>query len=122
FAVRPTITLKDGEHLDKQSNSIYTGNRIVDRDLNQTLSKNLNWFLDTVERLEKFEKRQATVSLISRLHQEEFLTEKKPIPKTFDAAFDAFLDYKRDVEGMKGKSLLEYSNNSMKRLKLFLLR
>jgi integrase len=119
FSIKPQVKVEPAQ-IDIENLTINTGNRKKDKELNLILQNNYNWFLDTIERLEKFEKTQATVTLISRLHQQEFLTEKKAAPKTFDQALEAYLDNKRDVEGMKGLALLEYTQNFVKRIRGFL--
>jgi site-specific recombinase XerD len=121
FTVRPTIKVST-KQIDTESQTIFTGNRREDKELNKILISNLNWFYETVERLEKYEKTQPTITLISRLHKEEFLTDKKPIPKTFNTALSNYLTHKEEIEGISGKSLLQYSQNFAKRLRLFLER
>lgn len=121
FAVRPTVKATPAQ-LDVAAASVFTGNRKHDKEVNRILHRNLNWFIETVERLERLEKRKVTVTLITRLYQEEFLTEKLTTQKTFDAILRDFADYKRDVDGVCKASMEQYSRFFPKRFKSFLER
>ncbi|GAB3536340.1 hypothetical protein GCM10027443_26500 [Pontibacter brevis] len=123
FAIKPAITCEQPELVDLENGLVYTLKMKPDKHQTKALQQYYNWFVQTVHRLESFEKKRATVSVVSRLYEREFINSKSnETDKSleFDLNLDSYITYKQNVDNISGRSLQQYSSVFRKRLEGFL--
>lgn len=123
FAIKPAITCERPEQLDVDSICVYANSDSIDRKHTQTLQRYYNWFVETVYRLESIEKKRGTISVISRLYEQEFINSKNSeLEKSLNIItnLERYVAYKEAVDCITGRSLSQYSSVFRKRIESFL--
>ena len=121
FAVKPTLKVSSREHLDAGNRLVTSGNAEFDRAANASIHKLYQWFTETVERLERWEKRIASVPMLSNLYEETFVdssSREKVQMLEFWKNFDAFMAEKKTE--VADTTFHEYNTTERKRFASFL--
>lgn len=119
FAVKPTIKCLRCQ-IDLKNRIINTGMKQYDRISTEALQKMYSWFVEAVERLEKYEKRIATVSAITSLYEGDFINSKssdKVRELDFWANYDNFMAFKKNQ--VRRTTYTQYNEIARNRLKRF---
>ncbi|WP_161947789.1 tyrosine-type recombinase/integrase [Rufibacter ruber] len=120
FAIRPTLKCEP-QHLDTEGRIVSSGNRKKDVESTRALQNQYIWFASTIERLEKFENRRATIEVVAALYEESFV-DTKSISKNkelrFWSCFDEFIETKRS-EGLADVTINQYDIVARNRLSRF---